>query len=139
MDWLRRIRNAIILGLAWAVVWAPIGVLIGLIVDPNDSMDEMWVAVGAYPGLLCGVIASLAGMGLSRRGRLDAQPVLRAAVLGAASGLIVGVFPFVAGTPSATAPTWLGAVVIGSIMLLSTLSAIVTVLLQRYASRRAAS
>ncbi len=54
-NWLRRIRGAVLMGLTWAVVWAPIGVLIGMIVDPDESMDEMWFAVGGYPGFLCGV------------------------------------------------------------------------------------
>ena len=49
--WLRRIRGAVLMGLAWAAVWAPVAVLLGtFVVDPDNSMDEMWVAVGAYPG-----------------------------------------------------------------------------------------
>lgn len=56
--WPRRIRGAVLMGLTWAAVWAPIGVLIGMIVDPSGSTDEMWVAVGAYPGFLGGVIFS---------------------------------------------------------------------------------
>ncbi len=56
--WLRRIRGAVLMGLTWAVVWAPVGVLIGMIVDPSDSMEEMWVAVGAYPDFSCIVISS---------------------------------------------------------------------------------
>ena len=39
--WPRRIRDAVLMGLAWAAAWAPVGVLVGLIVDPDDSMDEM--------------------------------------------------------------------------------------------------
>ncbi len=29
MNWLRNIRAAVGLGLLWAIVWAPVGVLIG--------------------------------------------------------------------------------------------------------------
>ena len=63
--WLRRIRGAVLMALTWAVVWAPVGVLIGMIVDPSDSMDEMWVAIGAYPGFLCGAVF-LQCLGLQR-------------------------------------------------------------------------
>ncbi len=56
--WLRRIRGALGMGLIWAAGWAPVGVLIGMIVDPDGSMDEMWVAVGAYPGFIGGVVFS---------------------------------------------------------------------------------
>ena len=40
-NWPRRIRAALLMGLIWAAVWAPVAVLIGVIVDPNDAMDEM--------------------------------------------------------------------------------------------------
>ncbi len=61
------------MALTWAVVWAPVGVLIGRIVDPNDSMEEMWVAVGAYPGFLCGtVFSAVLGIAEGRR-RFDAR------------------------------------------------------------------
>ena len=63
--WLRRIRGAVLTGLVWAAVWAPIGVLMGLIVDSGESMDEMWVAVGGNPGFLCGAVFS-AVLGVSR-------------------------------------------------------------------------
>jgi len=51
-NWLGRIRGAVLMGLAWGVAWAPLGVLLGWFVDRDGSMDEMWVAVGAYPGFL---------------------------------------------------------------------------------------
>ena len=55
--WLRRIRGALGMGLTWAMVWAPVAVLIGTqIVDPDDSMDEMWWMIGALPGFLSGVV-----------------------------------------------------------------------------------
>ena len=45
--WLRRIRGAVLMGLIWAVVWAPVGVLIGWIVDPTGAMDDrgFWSAL----------------------------------------------------------------------------------------------
>ena len=54
----------------------------GLIVDPDGSMDEMWVAVGAYPGLLCGVIfAAVFGMAEGRH-RFDELSLARAGAWG---------------------------------------------------------
>lgn len=123
---LRRIRDAFLLGLAWALVWAPVAVLLGtLIIDPDDSMDEMWVAVGAYPGFLCAVIFS-AVLAIAERGRrLDQLSLPRAGLWGALAGLIVGVFPFTVGTSTSALPLWqLAAAVIGTITLMSAASAV---------------
>ncbi len=136
--WLRRIRGAVLMGLAWAVVWAPVAVLIGtLIVDPDDSMDEMWVAVGAYPGFLCGALFStVLGIADGRR-RLDVLSLSRVGAWGAASGLLVGLFPLILGTPSTQRPLWFwAAVIIGPVTLLSAVSAIVSALLARMATNR---
>ena len=51
----RRIVVVVFVAVGWAVVWSPVGVLTGIIVDPGGSMDEMWVAIGAYPGFLLAV------------------------------------------------------------------------------------
>ena len=134
----RRIRDAVIIGLIWAVVWAPIAVLIGTtIIDPDNSMDEMWVLIGAYPGFLCAVVFS-AVVAIAERGRrLYELLVPRAVMWGALAGVIVGVFPFTVGTPTSRIPLWqLGAAVIGSITLMSALSAVGSVLVARMARKR---
>ena len=83
------------MGLIWAVVWALVGVLVGLIVDPDESMDEMWVAVGGYPGFLCGALFCI-GLGVAKgHRRFDELPLSRVGAWGAASGLLVGALPFV--------------------------------------------
>ena len=93
--WPRRIRDAVVMGLAWAAVWAPIGVLVGLIVDPDESMDEMWPAIGAYPAFLCGAVFCTAlGFAKGCRG-FDELSLSRVGAWGAASGLLVGLLPFV--------------------------------------------
>src|SRR5687768_13566090 len=106
-QWLRRIGRAVGLGLAWAVVWAPIAVLIGTtIVDPDNSMDEMWPVIGAYPAFLCAVIFS-ALLGIAERGRsLDQLSLARAGAWGALAGIVVGVFPLTVGTPTSSVPLW---------------------------------
>lgn len=136
MKWLRRIGGAVLMGLVWAVVWAPVAVLIGtMIVDPDNSMDEMWFVVGAYPGFLCGALFSVVlGIAGGHR-RFDELSVSRVAAWGAMSGLLVGVLPFVLGTPSTELPLWrLAAAVIGSVTLMSAVSAVGSVLLFRHAA-----
>ena len=99
-EWLTRIRGAIVMGLAWAVVWAPIAVLAGLIVDPDGSMDEMWPAIGAYPGFLCGVVFSaVLGVAEGRR-RFDELPLARVSAWGAVAGLLLGGLGMAAGAPA---------------------------------------
>jgi hypothetical protein len=136
-DVLRRIRGAVGMGLAWAMVWAPIAVLAGLIIDPDGSMDEMWPAIGAYPGFLSGVVFSaLIGIAEGRRG-LGELALVRAGAWGAAAGVLVGVLPFTIGESASKLPLWqLAAIVIGSITLLSALSAVGSAMLSRYGARR---
>lgn len=135
--WLRRIRGAVLLGLTWAVVWALAAVLIGLIVDADGSMDEMWLAIGAYPGFLGGVaFAAVLGI-VGRRRRFDELSMPRFAAWGAAAGLLVGALPFVLGDPTSEIPVWLMAlVVIGSITVLSAVSAAGSLALARSGERR---
>ena len=136
--WPKRIGRALRLGLIWAVVWAPIAILIGtLIIDPDNSMDEMWVAIGAYPGFLCGAIFTATLM-IAESGRSLAELSLaRVASWGALAGLLVGVFPFTVGTSTSALPLWqLGVLVIGSITLMSALSAVASRLGARMAQRR---
>ncbi len=137
MDGLRRIRGAFVMALAWAVVWAPVAVLVGLVVDPDGSMDEMWVAIGAYPGFLCGALFC-AVLGIAAGGRrLDELPLSRVAGWGAAVGLLVGVFPFTVGESTSELPLrQLASIVIGSITLLSAASAVVSAMVARSLARR---
>ncbi len=134
----RRIFNVVLVAAAWAVVWSPIGVLTGIMVDPGGSMDEMWVAIGAYPGFLCGAVFSAAiGIAEGRR-RLDALTLSRVAAWGAVSGLLVGVLPFVLGTVHPALPLWLwGVVTVSAVTVLSSASAVGTALIARMAKQRA--
>jgi hypothetical protein len=136
-QWLRRIRGAVGMGLTWAVVWGPVGVLIGMFVDPDGSMDEMWVAVGAYPGFLGGVVFSaVLGIAAGRR-RFDELSLSRVGAWGAVAGLLVGVLPFTVGESTSDRPLWLlGVVVVGSITLLSAVSASGSLALARMAEKR---
>jgi hypothetical protein len=130
MNWLRNIRAAVGLGLLWAIVWAPVGVLIGTtIVDPDGSMDEPWLLVGAYPGFLCGAVFASLVRAAAKRRRLVELTLPQAASWGAASGLLV-LLVFLLGM-NAGLGTWSGghtpwpliAAVTGVIVLGSALSA----------------
>ncbi len=134
----RRIFVVILVALAWAVVWSPVGVLTGIIVDPGGSMDEMWVAIGAYPGFLCGaVFSAVVGIAEGRR-RLNETVLSRVAAWGAVSGLVVGVIPFVLGTVNSALPLWLWSIVtVGAVTILSSASAVGTASIARMAKKRA--
>ena len=139
--WLRRIGCAVLMGVTWAVVWAPIGVLIGMILDPDGSMDEPWVAVGAYPGFLCGaVFSAMVGIAKGHR-RFDELSLLRVGAWGAVSGVLVGALPLVLGsTENAGLPAWLlGVAIIGSITLLSAVSAAGSLALAKWWRRKKSS
>ena len=134
----RRSFLVILVALAWAVVWSPVGVLAGIILDPGGSMDEMWVAIGAYPGFLCGaVFSAVVGIAEGRR-RLDALTLSRVAAWGALSGLLVGVLPFLVGTVNTALPLWLwGVATVGAVTILSSASAVGTALIARMAKKGA--
>ena len=122
------IKRTALLALAWAIAWAPIAVLIGVtVVDPDNSMDEMWPAIGAYPGFLCGLLFSIL-LGIRERvHRIADVPVRRAAAWGVLSGFLVSVIPGMVAEPRGL----LSASIIGSITLMSALSAVASVLIAR--------
>lgn len=132
-NWIKWIGRAAGTGVVWAVAWAPIAVLIGIgIVDPDNSMDEMWPAIGAYPGFMCGVLFWVA-LGIAERGRRLAElPVSRGALWGALVGLPVGALPFAIGESTSEVPLMvLAGAVIGSITVLSAVSGAVSVVVAR--------
>jgi len=138
MKWLRRIRGAVLMGLTWAVVWLPVGLLIGMILDPDGSMDEPWILVGTLPGFLAGVMFSVVlGIAAARRKREDLS-VAKFAGWGAVAGLVIGSLPFVLGDqgPNAERLWLLPVVVISSITLLSAVSAAGSLVLARKSERR---
>lgn len=132
----KRIRGAVLMALTWAVAWAPVGLWIGIIVDPNGSMDEPWVLVGTYPGFLCGaVFSAVLGIAEGRRGLAELS-LSRVGAWGAVSGLLVGVLWLVVVLLS-DPPQWLlNAVVVVSLTLLSAVSGVGSALLARMAKKR---
>ena len=134
--WLRRIRGAVGICIVWAAVWAAAGTLTGKLVDPDGSMDGIWLgpAIGVQPGLLGGVVFS-AVLGIAAPGRrLHELSLSQVGAWGAMAGLLVGVLPFAINQPPSEFPLWLvGAAVVGSMTLLGSVTAAVCLALARRA------
>jgi hypothetical protein len=134
-----RISRAFMMGLAWAVAWMPIGLLIGFIVDRDGSMDEPWIAAGTYPGFFCGVVFSAMVGTAADRGRLRALSLPLAGARGLVSGLLVGGLWVVVALLS-DPPKWLlNVVVVGALTLLSAVSGVGAALLARMLKNRASA
>jgi hypothetical protein len=123
------------MGLIWAVVWAPLGPLIGAIVDPDGSMDEPWIAVGTIPGFLCGVLFSIVFGVVARRRRVSELSVPAVGAWGAAAGALLGVLTRVTGDLNPALPAWFTPVVVGSLTVLSASSAAASLALAKRAER----
>lgn len=91
--WKKALGSATLMALAWAAAWASIAILVGWIVDPHDAMDEMWVAIGAYPGFLCGALTRFLLGRANGHHALAQTPMSGAWGWGAASGILVGALP----------------------------------------------
>lgn len=139
--WLRRIRGAVGMGLAWAVGWTFVGML-GVVVfyalfPTAPDVVDVWIPLFAYSGFFGGVIFSVV-LRVAEGGRgFDELALPRVASWGAVAGLLLGALPFALGTPSARFPVWLLVVTaVGSATLLSVVSAVGSALLFRYFARR---
>ncbi len=136
--WLIRVRAALFMGVTWALVWLPAGLLLGLVLDPDGSMDEPWMLVGALPGFLAGVMFSVVLGVAARRRRLDELSVARVGGWGAFAGLLIGSLPFVLGDqhPDVERVWLLPVVLMSSIALLSAASAAASLALARRGEKR---
>lgn len=128
------------MALTWAVIWAPFGPLLGMIVDPDGTMDEPWIAVGALPGFFCGLLFSVVLAITERRRSLHDLSLARVAAWGAAGGLLPMVLNTgLLGTPNTEHPFWRARyIIIGGVTLLSAASAVGSVLLARWSKKREA-
>lgn len=140
-SWLTGIRDAVAMGLAWVVGCTLAGMLsvvifYALFPDVPDLFD-IWIPVFAYPAFVGGVIfAVILRVGESGR-RIHELSLSRIAIFGAAAGFLVGIFPFVLGTPTAQySLLMLVIAIIAYTTLLGTVSAVVTALFFRYRAIR---
>lgn len=145
---LRRIRGAIGMGLTWAAGWAVGGVLIGVTSVllpglPWDFFFEVFDAplpALAVPGFSGGAIFSIVLGIAGRRRNFNELSVPRFAAWGAVGGLLLSLLPmamFAVGlaTPGPGVDLWRStAVIAGPFILLSSISAAVSLLLARRAN-----
>jgi hypothetical protein len=132
-------RRAVLTATTWGVLWAPLGVITGIIADPSGSMDEPWIALGAYPGFLCGLVFCAVLAIADGRHRLEELSPSRAGAWGALAGLLVMTLPMTGllGTPNTQHPFWQWRfVIVGAVILLGSLSAVGSVLPARTAHKR---
>ena len=130
--WMTRIGRAWLMGLAWVVVWVPIGMVAGRLIV--GELEPEHIGGPLYAGLLCGAVFSAVSGIATGRVRLDDLSISRAAVWGAVSGLLVGALPFVLGEQHdpGERPLWvLPVAVISALAVLSACSAAVTVPIAR--------
>jgi hypothetical protein len=136
-QWLKRVRGAVGTGVIWALAWAPVAVIVGTqIIDPDNSMDEMWFMVGALPGFLAGIVFSLLLSRLARSRTLSDLSIARTGMWGALAGAAIGVLPFVLGDTGGRPWIALAAGVIGTFASVSALSASGSLALAQRAERR---
>jgi hypothetical protein len=114
--WLRRLRGAVGMGLAWAVAGALVGGLIELVDNvlpgalPWVSLVDMWPQTLAIPGFLGGVVFSLV-LGIAGAQRRFGELSLPAfAAWGAVAGLVLGGLAMAMGAPVA----FMGIMTLGS-------------------------
>ena len=99
--WLRRIRGAVGMGLTWAAGWAPVGVLLGLVMGalsglPMGSLVDVWVITMVVLGFLGATFSAVLRMAEGRR-RFDDLSLRRFGAWGASGGLLLGMLAVAAG------------------------------------------
>jgi len=141
MQWWKRLRGALGMGLTWAVAWG-IGVgglfeLVGNIWPgaPLVGLVDIWPMVLGLPGFLSGTVFALVLRIAAGRRRFEELSIPGFATLGAVGGLLSGALTVALVIAAAGAPSfWIQAVVVCAVpTVLSTLSAAGTLALARRA------
>ncbi len=141
--WQRRIRAAVKMGLTWAAGWAPVGLLIGLVMGGNRHIPDGfplddWLMPLAALGFAGGAIFSTVLRIAAGRRSFDQLSLPRFGAWGAVGGLMLGGVAVVAWSLDAGfGPViWSrAAAMIGSASLLSAASASGSLALARRAER----
>ncbi len=130
------IRNAAVLGLTWAVLWALIAILAGVIAE---SLFDYWLenhldplAALAWPGFIAGILFYTVLYISRNHPGIEKRSLPAFAAAGGAVGLVMGILPLFLGSINEQYPKWLVIIIIvGSSVLLSIVSALVSKLLVR--------
>jgi hypothetical protein len=152
MNWLRRIRGAIGMGITWGLAWAAAGIGIGVasLVTPFLPWDVFFryfdapLPALAVPGFIGGLFYSVVLGIAARKRRFDELSLPRTAMWGALGGLLLALFPsflVLVGLASLGRPdaslTFLTAIIAPPLMLLGAASAAGTLMLARKSERKA--
>ncbi|MBG87002.1 MAG: hypothetical protein CMO80_08910 [Verrucomicrobiales bacterium] len=121
---LKAMASVIKTGLIWGFAWGLTGALIASTIDREGKINDMWINL-CVPGFVCGVAFAVVFRIAEGHHRFDDVKLSRLAVLSAFSGLLVGLFPFVAGTPNSAYPiAYLVAAILSSTIFGSMASAV---------------
>lgn len=143
MNWWRRIRAAVGMGLTWAVAWTPIGLLIGLIMGGNRRIPDGfplddWLVPLTALGFVGGAAFSAVLRIAERRRRFAELSLPRFGAWGALGGLALGLVAIAAWQLDAGYGPVLwprAAVIVGSATILGAVSASGSLALARRAER----
>lgn len=143
-QWMRRVRGALGMGLAWGIVGFIAGMGIELIhniwPNPLGRMVDIWPAALAYPGFVGGITFSIVLGIAGRHRRFDELSVPRFAAWGALGGLVVSLIPAAmvgVGLATPNVPLWqITAALIGPCVVGSAFAASGSLILARWADDR---
>ena len=113
--WMSGIRGALLIIGLWVVGWALGYGGIMEIVDADGKIQDVWPAVFAIPGLIGGVIFALLVAGMERGRSFNNVPLMRFAIWGGVTGLVLGLLTIPAKVGDIS-PGWLGMTGIGIIL-----------------------
>jgi hypothetical protein len=125
MNWLRRLRGAIGMGVTWAIGGALVGGVMEFIANfvPGLNVVDMWIPLFAMPGAVCGAVFSLV-LGIAARSRkFEELSPAQFGVWGAVGGLIVSTAGLAAGLGGAVVSGTGLAIIVGAPALFSAVMA----------------
>jgi hypothetical protein len=89
--WMSGIRGAVLMVVLWVIGWGlGFGGIMEL-VDPEGKIQDVWPTLLAIPGFIGGVLFSLLLLIAERRRSFDEISVVRFALWGVVTGLVLGV------------------------------------------------
>lgn len=126
------------MGVTWAIGWAVVGIMIGVVSSLGVPMEwftrvfDAPLPALAVPGFFTGTVFSLVLGIAARRRRFNELSLPTFAAWGATGGVLLGAIPVAAGVPLGA-----GIVAVGTLAVLGAASATGTLLLARSAEHRA--